>query len=111
MVIYPVFAILDDRTLSVYASLEEVQRDLEVIDIDAGEYAFFDARGRALRPDVIPPVFSKHGRFIGIGGGELKGFDIGDGPPLIERLSGVFHINDNSYFPDVPTIVSFLTRP
>ncbi|UDF02950.1 hypothetical protein [Asticcacaulis sp. AND118] len=107
---YPVFAVLDDRSLSVFETFDNVRRDLEVIDIYAGEYSFYDALGRPLRPSVVPPEASIIGSLQLIGGGELKGFDIGNGAPLIERLSEVSCVNSNPHFPDISAITAHLTR-
>lgn len=108
MVSAPIFVMLDDATLSVFGTIEDIRRDLEVIDIAAGEYAFFDAAGQALNPVVVPP---DERRLMGItftGGGELKHFSPMAGAELLARFDQLRGLNSNSLFSSLEAVAEHL---
>lgn len=110
MVVYPVFVILDDRTLSVYDALKDIQRDLEAIDIHAGEYEFHDGLGNRLHPILTAPDSTTFMSMTITGGGELTGFESTKEDSLLDRLSGVSAINPNPHFSDVSAVAIHLKR-
>jgi hypothetical protein len=46
----------DDYGLAVYASLSEAIAACEAVDVEDGNYRFFDAAGQPLKPRVVQPA-------------------------------------------------------
>lgn len=51
-VVYPLFVLLDDQTMMTIDSPNHILSDLEGIDIENGEYRFWDSTERPVRVTV-----------------------------------------------------------
>jgi hypothetical protein len=63
-VILPIIAVLDDSTVLVFDSADEVLGPLETIDIESDEYTFYDSRGHLLKYEVVWEATGRIKRFL-----------------------------------------------
>jgi len=58
MIKYPIFLlVLDCGEINVYSSFEEMEKHLEQIDVENGEFAAWDSMGRAVTLGVQRPTW------------------------------------------------------
>ncbi len=108
-----IFVLLDDNTLSVHSDEKNLHREYEAIDIENGEYSFFDSSGYELIPTLDPPTvkrkilgfipFSLEGNII-LTRGDLRREE------LLNRLSTIARINDNPWFKSISDVQDFLKK-
>ncbi len=67
----PIFSIEQGRVVNVFSSVEAAESYVEPIDIENGEFTFYDAEGRMLLPELVeaPRKRKLWGRLIWISGG------------------------------------------
>lgn len=58
------FEVGDDNVLAIYASEAAVLADCEALDVENGDYQFFDDAGQSLKPEFTVP--NEHGNSLGI---------------------------------------------
>jgi hypothetical protein len=58
VIVFPVFLLAKDcGEVELFGSIEELQSQLELIDVDNGEYLAWDARGTRLELTCQPPLW------------------------------------------------------
>ena len=60
----PIIAVLDDSSIRVFDSAEEVLGPLEAIDIENEEYTFYDSTGHLLKYEVVWAKTGRMKRFL-----------------------------------------------
>ena len=85
----------DESTLFVFDSIAEAIAYCEGIDVENGNWIFWDDAGAALKAEFLTPVH--HGRFA-IGGGTYQLIQAPDKPSLVASIDSMRHIDSNPHF-------------
>lgn len=97
----------DDRGLEVFLTKEEAISYCEGIDIENGEWIFWDEFGSSMEAKFYEP--NKKG-ILGVVSGKYDLVPFPEGLELIEFLSNVGYVEGHGMFKDVSEVRQHLTR-
>ncbi len=108
-----IFVLLDDNTLDVHEDGTNLNGPYETIDVENGEYEFFDAEGYELRPRFIRSATRR--KFFGlIPYGDPVTFELIRGDckkaEFLARLTEIAAVNSNKWFKTPSEVVKFLSE-
>lgn len=95
----------DEMTLFVFAADEEAVAYCEGIDVEEGDWLFWDKAGTALAAEFIIP--NRHGR-VAIGNGTYRLVSSPGKHSLLEALSGIRNIDANPCFETLAAVRAHL---
>ena len=104
----------DDQTVTVLPGIESVRGECEAIDVESGEFRFFDELGRRLIPRFTTPV--RHTSLpFGIelvGGGDFElDLDSNDqGSAFESSLANAVEIEPNRWFATIADLASHVAE-
>lgn len=107
------FVLADDNMLYVHSTQNELQSTYEGIDVENGEYKFFDDYGRSLAAVFDEP--NKLGKVFGFLGWADSGKyhlvlnEEVNNPKLIDILDSISGIEKNQYFSNLGEVYQFLS--
>jgi hypothetical protein len=107
-----IFVLADDNVLHVANSEVELQGAFEGIDVEEGTYRFFDETGiplaaKFVKPNIRGKLFGMFG-WVSSGTYRLNAAQPG-GLRLIDILSSVAGLEENSHFSSLDEVKEFLT--
>lgn len=96
-----IFVLADDNVLHVVNSEIELQGAFEGVDVEEGEYKFFDEAGNPLTAEFVKP--NKRGKIFGmfhwvISGTYRLNASQSGGPRLVDVLGSIGGLQANSRF-------------
>ena len=96
----------DDRGLMAFPTKEALIAYCEGIDVENGNYLFWDADGNPLKAQFSRP--NNRGRFW-IASGDYDLLPSSNGDPLIDALSKVRYLDSNPIFSSIEAVRRHLT--
>ena len=104
----------DDQTVSVFPDIESVRAECEAVDVESGEFHFFDEFGRSLKPRFISPVRRTRLLFgIGLVGGGNFELDLDEedqGSAFETALAKVVAIEPNPWFATIADLANHVAE-
>jgi hypothetical protein len=104
----------DDQTVSVLPDIESVWAECEAVDVESGEFQFFDELGRSLRPRFVAPVRRTPLLFgIGLVGGGHFELDLDSevqGSAFEKALENALAIEPNPWFETIADLRSYVAE-
>lgn len=101
-----IFAVAtDEMSLLVFATAEEAIAYCEGIDVEAGDWMFWDERGVALSPEFLAPNY--RARFV-VGSGKYRLAATPTLPALKQVLAGLRSIEANPSFATLAAVQAYL---
>jgi hypothetical protein len=95
----------DDRGLEVFPTEEAAISYCEGVDVEDGNYMFWDSAGQPLEAEFTKP--NERGRFSVLSG-VYRLRPASDGPHLIDALTEVSYLETTDFFPSIDAIKSHL---
>ena len=108
-----IFVHQDDGALAILSGIEDAQREYEAIDVENGEYRFYNYLGHPLSVSMTRPV--EHGTFLGlfktVAGGEftLVEGSVDSAKELRALLPTLSELLKNPWFPTVDSLTVYLS--